>query len=618
MSLWRIAAKHRLDTHLPVDEVPQLAPVARMIRLHPASLGKSHEPNGVKLALEEMGTLFLKLGQLLSTRRDLVSPDIIAQLEQLQDRVKPFSVDVAITQIQDPKHGLGSPIDTLFARFDKKPLAAASIAQVHTAAFHDGREVVVKVVRPDIRETIVADFELLRELAAWASARIEAARAVHIIDIVEDYRQVMLNELDLTLEAANTTQMRNNFLGSRMMYVPEVYDASKNVMVMERISGVPISHTHVFDELGYDRAKLAEKGLTIFFTQVFRDNFFHADMHPGNVFVETLPTAIADTAVNTSADTAADIGFDIELESDTDAEIDINNDANDHTDTINNDGNDALKNDALTADDNSSEPNLSKSTPTEHKPEKPQPSTAHLIEPRYIGLDCAIMGELSEDDQLIVARLLLSVMNQNFTGLVDIVSRAGWIPPSTDKHALMRDMRRTVSPMVQKPINEIDFAGVLMQILDIARRHHMSIPPQLMLLLKTLVHVEGLGRDLYPDLDIWSLAKPILTSWVKQQLDPVRKMQQFKAQLPELLLNSTDVPKLLNQSLQSMANQGARQEQQLREIQQIRADLLNDRRKDWLALFGLLISIGIATQVGWFGIFFYVLAAFIVLWRVTQ
>ncbi|EGK14947.1 ABC1 kinase family protein [Psychrobacter sanguinis] len=536
LELWRIAAHYRLDTHLPVEDAPQLQSVARMIKSHPAAWGKQHQDNGVKFALEEMGTLFLKLGQLLSTRRDLVTPAIIDQLVQLQDRVKPFDVNIAIAQIEDPKFGLGKSINTLFARFDTKPLAAASIAQVHTAALYDGREVVVKVVRPDIRERIVSDFELLRDMAQWASARLEAARAVRIIDVVEDYRQIMLNELDLTFEADNTTKMRNNFLGSSMMYVPEVYADSKNVMVMERIVGVPISQTHVFDELQYDRAALAEKGLTIFFTQVFRDNFFHADMHPGNVFVETLP---ADT---------------------------------------------------------------------------PEP---YRFYPRYIGLDCAIMGELSKDDQMIVARMLLAVMNNNFTNLVDIVSRAGWIPPNTDKHALTRDMRRTVAPMVLKPINEIDFAGVLMQILDIARRHHMSIPPQLMLLLKTLVHVEGLGRDLYPELDIWSLAKPILTGWVKEQLDPVRNMRELREQLPELLLSTAQVPKLLDQGLQSMASQGARQDQQLREIQQIRADMLNDRRKDWIALAGFVISVAIATQViGWLSPLFYILAILFVIWRI--
>lgn len=543
LQLWAIAARYRLDTHLPLDETPQLAPIARLIRMHPASFGKSHDPNGVRFALEEMGTLFLKLGQLLSTRRDLVTPNIIEQLVHLQDRVKPFDVAIAKAQIEDKKQGLGQPLDTLFARFDDTPLAAASIAQVHTARTHDGREVVVKVVRPTIREQIIGDFELLRDLASWASARIEAARAVHIMDIVEDYRQVMLNELDLTLEAANTTQMRNNFLGSALMYVPEVYDASKNVMVMERIIGVPISQTHVFDELGYDRATLAKKGLTIFFTQVFRDNFFHADMHPGNVFVETPPQTLSHLA------------------------------------------------------------NFS---------------------PRYIALDCSICGELSKTDQLIIARLLLSVMNDNFTGLVDIIARAGWIPPSSDRYALMRDMRRTVSPMIAKPINEIDFAGVLVSILDIARRYHLDIPPQLMLLLKTLVHVEGLGRDLYPELDIWALAKPILTGWVKEQFDPLQKLSQVRQQLPEMLLGLNDLPKMLDNGLQSLSNLGSHQNQQLREIQQIRADMLKSRQQDWVALLGFVGSLFIAQMLashvmwqvsGWLSPLFYVMAVLFVLWR---
>ncbi len=541
LQLWRIAASYRIDTHFSIEDAPQLQPLARLIRTHPAAWGKKHQPNAIKYAMEDMGTLFLKLGQLLSTRRDLVPPNIIEQLVQLQDKVKSFDPAIAIAQIQDPKQGLGQSIETLFARFDVKPLAAASIAQVHTAALHDGREVVVKVVRPDIRMTIISDFELLRELASWVSARVEAARAVHIVDLVEDYRQVMLNELDLTLEADNTILMRNNFLESALMYVPEVYAAAKNVLVMERIQGVPISQIEVFDELGYDRAILAQKGLTIFFTQVFRDNFFHADMHPGNVFVETpLVGALDDEGQ------PARLGY----------------------------------------------------------------------EPRYIGLDCAIMGTLSKDDQLIVARMLLAVMNNNFTAVVDIVSRAGWIPPGADKHALQRDMSRTVGPMLQKSINEIDFAGVLMQILDIARRHHMSIPPQLMLLLKTLVHVEGLGRELYPELDIWSLAKPILSGWIKEQLDPVRNLQQLRQQLPEILLSATDIPKLLDQGLQSLASQGSRQDNQLREIQQIRADMLNDRRRDWIALAGFGISIAIATQIFWLAPIFYILAVLVVVWRI--
>lgn len=535
LSLYRIAAKYRLDTHFA--DVPEFAPIARLLRAHPASFGRSHQPLGVKLALEEMGTLFLKLGQLLSTRSDLLPPQIIAQLSLLQDKVAPFDAKIAIATIEHAKYGLGQPIGDVFARFDEMPLAAASVAQVHTAALHDGREVVIKVVRPNIKQGIISDFELLRQMAAWASARLEAARAIHLIDVVEDYRQIMLNELDLTLEAANSTKMRHNFTGSRLIYVPEVYMSAKQVMVSERIFGVPISQTDLFDALGYDRAALAKKGLTIFFTQVFRDNFFHADMHPGNIFVETMPDGRA------------------------------------------------------------------------------------VAEPRYIGLDCAIMGELSKEDQLIVARMLLSVMNANYTALVDIIWQAGWIPPSADKYALMRDMSRTVSPMVLKPIHEIDFAGVLFEILSIARRHRMSIPPQLMLLLKTLVHVEGLGRELYPELDIWSLAKPILTAWVKSQLDPIKNMQELQARLPEVLLSTTDLPKLLNQSLQSLATLGAHQDAILHELQSLRADGLNERRHDWIALAGFVLMLGMAWWSAlaihlYLAPIFFILAIGVILWRV--
>lgn len=530
--LYRICAKYRLDTH--IANVPQLNALARLIRMHPASLGKSHNPLGVKLALEEMGTLFLKLGQLLSTRSDLLPPDIITQLSLLQDKVAPFDVQILKDEIENPKTGLGKPITEIFSRFDDKPLAGASIAQVHTACLPDGREVVVKVVRPDIRPVIIEDFELLRELASYLSARMMQARAVNVISIVEDYRQIMLNELDLTLEAANATCMRDNFKNSPLIYVPEVYMASKSVMVSERIFGVPISQTDKFDALGYNRALLAKNGLTIFFTQVFRDNFFHADMHPGNIFVETMPDGQA------------------------------------------------------------------------------------VAQPRYLGLDCAIMGQLAPDDQLIVARMLLSVMNGNYTTLVDIISHAGWIPPSTNKHALIADMARTVSPMVSKPMSELDFAGILFEILNIARRHQMSIPPQLMLLLKTLIHVEGLGRELYPALDIWSLAKPILTDWVKSQLDPVRHLDTFYDKLPEHLLFATDLPKLATQSMQSLAMMGSRQDKQLREIQALRADFLNQKRHDQMALGGFFsfIAIGLTVPIWWVGVIFHVLALAFVLWRI--
>ena len=410
LELWRIAAHYRLDTLFPAEELPEKARHALgVIRMHPAAWSSRERKNPLKLkqALEEMGPLAIKMGQLLSTRRDLIPPEVLQQLVLLQDRVKPFGSDVAKIRIQD---SLKADVNTLFARFDEQPLAAASIAQVHTAALHDGREVVVKVTRPAIRSQILQDFEILEWLGDFLEKRLEAARALHLSEIIQDYRQVILNELDLTLEADNTRRMRHYFTGSSMMYVPEVYMDSKDVMVAERITGVPISDIETFEKLGMDRKDLAEKGLTIFFTQVFRDNFFHADMHPGNVFVETL-----------------------------------------------------------------------------------NPS-----QPRYIALDCAIMGELSKHDQMTVARMLLAVMNSDFMQLIQIVHQAGWIPPGTDQDALAREMRRTVGPMVSKPMHELDFAGILIQVMDIARRFHLEIPPQLMLLLKTLVHVEGLGTDLYP------------------------------------------------------------------------------------------------------------------------
>ena len=531
LELWRIAAHYRLDTLIPAEELPEKARHAlALIRMHPAAWSSKEKKNPLKLkeAVEEMGPLAIKMGQLLSTRRDLIPPELLQQLVLLQDRVKPFSNDVAKTRIEQ---SLKANISTLFARFDEQPLAAASIAQVHTAALHDGREVVVKVTRPDIRSQILQDFEILRWLGASLEKRLEAARAVHISEIIENYRQVILNELDLTLEAENTRRMRHYFTGSSMMYVPEVYMDSKDVMVAERITGVPISDIETFDRLGMDRKDLAEKGLTIFFTQVFRDNFFHADMHPGNVFVETL-----------------------------------------------------------------------------------NPSS-----PRYIALDCAIMGELSKSDQMTVARMLLAVMNSDFMQLIQIVHQAGWIPPGTDQDALAREMRRTVGPMVSKPMHELDFAGILIQVMDIARRFHLEIPPQLMLLLKTLVHVEGLGTDLYPDLDIWSTAKPILTEWVKAQMNPQKNLKELGQKIPDLLLGAQDLPMLMIDSLNGLKNQSAWHSKQLHELQMMRLEVEHQQKRSWIfgSIMAIFLSIAIITP--WYiSIVLIVLASVLAVWRIAK
>lgn len=531
LELWRIAAHYRLDTLFPADELPVKAQRAlSVIKMHPAAWSSRERKNPLKLkeALEEMGPLAIKLGQLLSTRRDLIPPEILAQLVLLQDQVKPFDSNVAKQRIQE---SLKADVNTLFARFDDQPLAAASIAQVHTAALHDGREVVVKVTRPDIRNQILQDFEILAWLGNTLESRLEAARALHLTEIIQDYRQIILNELDLSIEADNTRRMRHYFTGSTMMYVPEVYMDTKDVMVAERITGVPISDTATFDRLGMDRAQLAEKGLTIFFTQVFRDNFFHADMHPGNVFVET---------------------------------INPNN-------------------------------------------------------PRFIALDCAIMGELSKHDQMTVARMLLAVMNSNFMQLIQIVHQAGWIPPGTDQDALAREMRRTVGPMVSKPMDQLDFAGILIQVMDIARRFHLEIPPQLMLLLKTLVHVEGLGTDLYPQLDIWKLAKPILTEWVKSNMNPVKNVKELGQQLPDLLLGAQDFPSLIIDSLNGLKNQSAWQDRQLREIQQLRLQMEHQQRRSWMFGSSMLILLTIAIISPWFvSIILIVLSSLLAIWRILK
>ncbi|ENV73680.1 hypothetical protein F946_00614 [Acinetobacter johnsonii ANC 3681] len=531
LELWRIAAHYRLDTLFPAEELPEKARHALgVIRMHPAAWSSRERKNPLKLklALEEMGPLAIKMGQLLSTRRDLIPPEVLQQLVLLQDRVKPFGSDVAKMRIQE---SLKADVNTLFARFDEQPLAAASIAQVHTAALHDGREVVVKVTRPAIRSQILQDFEILEWLGDFLEKRLEAARALHLSEIIQNYRQVILNELDLTLEADNTRRMRHYFTGSSMMYVPEVYMDSKDVMVAERITGVPISDIETFEKLGMDRKDLAEKGLTIFFTQVFRDNFFHADMHPGNVFVETL-----------------------------------------------------------------------------------NPS-----QPRYIALDCAIMGELSKHDQMTVARMLLAVMNSDFMQLIQIVHQAGWIPPGTDQDALAREMRRTVGPMVSKPMHELDFAGILIQVMDIARRFHLEIPPQLMLLLKTLVHVEGLGTDLYPELDIWSLAKPILTDWIKAQMNPQKNLKELGQKIPDLLLGAQDFPTLLVDSLNGLKNQSAWHAKQLNELQSMRLQMEHQQKRSWIfgSLMAILLSIAIISP--WFiSVILIVLTSLLAVWRVFK
>jgi ubiquinone biosynthesis protein len=535
LTIWRICASYRLDTLIPRD-APIPLPVRLLLlalRLHPAwwstpVLSTYDDGERLRLAIEELGVLFIKLGQLLSTRSDLLPPVLINELSKLQDSVPPFAIDTAKAIIVQE---LKAPLSEVFSRFDDEPLAAASIAQVHTAALLDGSEVIVKVIRPNLEAAIVEDFGLLKTMAQWLETRSAELAALHLHHIVCDYEQVLLGEVDLLQEAANTTRMRNNFPHSPLIYVPEVHHrlCTSNIMVAERIYGVPVSDRKTFEELGVDTKVLAEKGLTIFFTQVFNHNFFHADMHPGNIFV------------------------------------DVTNPKN----------------------------------------------------PKYIALDCAIMGELGETDHLTVARLLMSVMQHDFNQLIQVAHQAGWIPPATDTQALTREIRRIITPMLQKTMAELDFAPMLMGILDVARRYHLEIPPQLVLLVKTLVHVEGLGRDLYPALDIWSLGKPLLGQWLSSRLNPAETVKKLGQQVPTMLLGIAELPNLIYDSMRSLRQSNAWQEKQWRELQTLHYETAQHRRQDWLAFAVVLLGgAGVSSFDGVLALLSAGLVAVAVVWRV--
>nr|WP_239987175.1 AarF/UbiB family protein [Agitococcus lubricus] len=532
--IWRICASYRLDTLIPRD-APIPMPIRAallLLRIHPAwwstpVLSTYDDGERLRLALQDLGVLFIKLGQLLSTRADLLPPHVIAELSKLQDRVPPFASQELKAIVSNELQG---DISQLFSRFDDEPLAAASIAQVHTAALPDGREVIVKVVRPHLQTAIEQDFGLLKMAARWLESRSADLAAFHLLQIVCDYEQVLLGEIDLLQEAANTTRMRNNFPNSPLIYVPEVHHAlcTSQVMIAERIYGVPISDKASFQRLGVDPKVLAEKGLTIFFTQVFNHNFFHADMHPGNIYVDV------------------------------------------------------------------------------SKPEQP----------RYIALDCAIMGELSDSDHLTVARLMMAVMQHDFTQLIQIAAQAGWIAPATDTQALTREIRRLLTPMLQKSIDELDFAPILVGILDVARRYHLEIPPQLVLLLKTLVHVEGLGRDLYPALDIWSLGKPLLGQWLSSRLNPAESFKTLMQQTPAMVLGLAELPALVYDSLRGLRQHNAWQEKQWRELQTLHYELAQSRRYDWLALIAVVLGCAGINADGLWSLLGIALIILAVTWRI--
>lgn len=396
------------------------------------------------LALQELGPVWVKLGQMLSTRRDLLPDHIADQLVKLQDQVPPFDGVLAQKIIEQ---ALGQPIDYYFADFDVVPLASASIAQVHTATFkQSGAAVVIKVLRPDIMPLIKADIALMY----WCAENIEKYLAdgyrLRATEIVQDYQVTILKEMNLLQEAANTQRLRDNFINSDMLYIPYVYRdlCRKNIMVEERVSGVPIANIAQLKALDVNLQLLAERGVNVFFTQVFRDNFFHADMHPGNIFIDV------------------------------------------------------------------SEP----------------------VNPRYIGIDCAIVGELSKDDQRFLAQNFIAFFNRDYQKIAQLYVASAWVPEDTDILALELAMRDVCEPIFAKPLGEISFAQILFNLFKVARQFNMVIQPQLVLLEKTLFYIEGLGRQLYPQLDLWATAKPFLESWYQEQISIKHLSAQFVNMLP--------------------------------------------------------------------------------------
>ena len=410
----------------------------------------------LRLALEALGPIYIKFGQLLSTRRDFLPPALADELAALQDKVPPFSEPKIASLISDR---LGLPITEVFSTLDDQPLASASIAQVHCARLLSGEEVVVKIVRPGIEETVRADIRLLAQLASLLARTSSLGRRLHPQEVINDYKVVILNELNLLAEAANTSQLRRNFENSANLYVPKVYwdFCRPDLIVLERIHGMPISQIEALLEHQVDLKKLAERGVEIFFQQVFDHNFFHADMHPGNIFV----------------------AFD--------------------------------------------------------EPDSPQ----------YIAIDCAIMGSLSGDDQEYMAKNLLAIFQRDYRRVAELHISCGWIPPETPVHEFESAIRTVCEPIFEKPLGEISFGQILVQLFNTASRFDMEVQPSLVLLQKTLLNIEGLGRQLYPELDLWQTALPYLERWRAKRLSPIALLTRLSEQFPEWIDQLPQLPALI-------------------------------------------------------------------------
>jgi ubiquinone biosynthesis protein len=458
----RVLLRHRLDelvraTHLyrPLRLLLLLSPGVWQARRRAGTRAEN-----LRLALIELGPIFVKFGQAVSTRRDLLPADVAEELAKLQDRVPPFAGAVARASLE---RSYGRPLSEMFAKFEELPIAAASIAQVHGATLPGGQDVIVKVLRPGVRSQIERDLELFYALAHLAQKYWPESRRVRPLEVVAEYEKTVLDELDLMREAANASQLKRNFAGSDLLHVPEVYwdHCRVDVLVTERIHGIVISDMERLRALGTDFRKLAENGVRIFFTQVFRHNFFHADMHPGNIFV-----LVEDPA-----------------------------------------------------------------------------------NPRYAAIDFGIIGTLDLRDQYYLASNFLAVLDRDYRRVATLHVESGWVPPGTRVSEMESAVRTVCEPIFNRPLKEISYGHVLLRLFEIARRFDMVIQPQLILLQKTLINVEGLGRELYPDLDVWSTAGPVLRAWMRERIGPRAIFHNLRQQWPDLLEAVNDLPAVVKDAV---------------------------------------------------------------------
>ncbi len=483
-----VALRYGLDELVLTSfQKPWLRLIARV-----ASIGRDlSAPRGQRLreALERLGPIFVKFGQVLSTRRDLLPADIADELALLQDRVPPFPAEVAVATIE---RAFRQPIDQIFSSFERVPVASASIAQVHFATLRDAsgedREVAVKVLRPGMRHVIEKDLNLIRMVAGWVEGLSADGKRLKPREVVAEFDKYLHDELDLIREAASAAQLRRNMAGLSLVMIPEIFwdHCRSDVMVMERMNGIPINQIDRLREAGVDFPKLARDGITIFFTQVFRDGFFHADMHPGNIMVSVEPATFG----------------------------------------------------------------------------------------RYISLDFGIVGTLTQYDKEYLAQNFTAFFRRNYKRVAELHIESGWVPAETRVDELEAAIRSVCEPYFDRPLKEISLGMVLMRLFQTSRRFQVVIQPQLVLLQKTLLNVEGLGRQLDPDLDLWHTAKPFLEKWMLEQVGPKRLWRELKDQAPYYAKMLPDMPRLLHGYLSQRPSEDLRREMQALVAEQRRTNRL--------------------------------------------